>query len=96
MNVNLLHAAVMPILSATDENGEDVTIKASEAMAIGKALECASKAAAINANRVLKIKQEAAKETAAKAAKAVTELGKEKGWSPELLDLVRSKVLKVA
>jgi len=68
MNINLLHSGVMQVLSATDEDGKDVQLTPAQAMAIGKALESSSKAAKINADRVLKIRQETAKETAQKAA----------------------------
>ncbi len=96
MNVELLHGAIMQIASATDEDGKDVQLKPSEAMAIGKALECAAKAAKINADRVLKIKQDAAEETKRKAASEVGKLGKSQGWSPDTVKMVRETILKVA
>jgi hypothetical protein len=98
MNVELLHGAIMRMASATDEEGEDVQLKPSEAMAIGKALECASKAAAINANRVLKIKQEAAKETAKKAAEVVQKALETDapGLSAGTVDKIMHQVLGVA
>lgn len=96
MNVELLHGAIMRMASATNEEGEDVQLKPSEAMAIGKALECASKAAAINANRVLKIRQEAAKETAEKAAAEVEAVAaKTAGMSADTVAEIKRRILGI-
>lgn len=90
LNVELLHSATMRLLSATDEDtGADIPIKASEAMALGKALEASAKAQKITADRVMKIKQEAAREAAQKVIDGVqAELKKNKqpGLSAEAVD----------
>jgi hypothetical protein len=98
LNVELLHGAIMRMASATDEDGEDVQLTPSQAMAIGKALECASKATAINANRVLKIRLEAAKETAGKAAETVEKALKvdAPGLSANTVEKIKRQVLGVA
>jgi hypothetical protein len=86
LNVELLQAGTMRLLSATTDDGEDVPLKASEAMAIGKALEASAKAQKITADRVLKIQQEAAKAAAQKvidAAQAELKRNKQPGLSDE-------------
>lgn len=94
VNVQLLHSAVMQIMSATGDDGEDVTIAAKDAMAIGRALECSAKAQKISADRILKIR----KETAEAAAKTVeTSLKKEApGLSADTVAKIRKQVLGVA
>jgi hypothetical protein len=86
LNVELLQAGTMRLLSATTDDGEDIPLKASEAMAIGKALEASAKAQKITADRVLKIQQEAAKAAAQKvidAAQAELKKNKQPGLSDE-------------
>lgn len=93
VNIELLHGAIMRMASATDDDGNDVQLKPGEAMAIGKALEAASKAQKINADRVLKIR----KETAEKASEVVKkELAKQPGLSKQVADDIRRAVLGVA
>lgn len=90
LNIELLQAAIMRIASATDDSGEDVQLKASEAMAIGKALEASAKAQKINADRVLKIR----KETAEKAVKAVDKIAaRMPGLTNEMRTQIRQAVL---
>jgi DNA-binding transcriptional MerR regulator len=92
LNVELLQGAVMRIASATDDNGEDVQLKASEARSLAQALESSAKAQKINADRVLKIK----KETAEKAASAVEKVAKKMpGLSKEMVSQIRQAVLGV-
>jgi DNA-binding transcriptional MerR regulator len=90
LNVELLHAGVMRIQSATDDNGDDVQLKPSEAMAIGKALEAASKAQKINADRVLKIRKEAAEKA---VTAAVSEIKKAvPGLTADKVDAMRKAI----
>ena len=92
LNVELLQSAAMRLLSATDDKGEDVQLTAMQAQQIGKALEASSKAQAINANRVLKVR----KETAQKVAAEVGKMAKAEGWSADTVARVREHILKVA
>ncbi|MGA7673532.1 MAG: phage protein Gp27 family protein [Rhizomicrobium sp.] len=93
LNNELLQAAIMRIASATDEDGNDVELTAMQAMALGKALESSSKAVKINADRILKIRQETAK----LAVKAVEEVVKNDapGLSADTLAKIKKQVLGV-
>lgn len=94
MNVELLHSAIMRLQSGTGDDGNDVELSAVEAMMIGKAIQAAASAAKINADRVLKIRQETAKH----AAKAVEKTLKKSapGLSSETVAQIRQAVLGVA
>jgi biotin operon repressor len=94
LNVELLHSATMRLLSATDdETGEDIPIKASEAMALGKALEASAKAQKITADRVMKIKEAVAKTAIAEVSKEMKKAG-QPGLSDELADDIFRRVTK--
>lgn len=97
LTTELLQAGVLRILSATDENGEDVVLAAKDAMALGRALESASKASKITADRIIRIRMEAAKETAEKAAGEVETALKTKapGLSAETVQAIKQQVLGV-
>jgi DNA-binding transcriptional MerR regulator len=90
INVELLQAAAMRVMSATDDSGEDVQLTSKEAMELGKALESSAKALKINADRVLKIEQAFAKK-AVKVVEAVA--AKTPGMSREFVDEIKLKVL---
>lgn len=94
VNVELLQGAIMRLASATDDDGRDVQLKASEAMAIGRALKSSSKALAIDVARTLKVRQETAK----KAVDAMTRVVSKEapGLSQETIDLIRQQILGVA
>ncbi|MGH6887972.1 MAG: DUF3486 family protein [Rhizomicrobium sp.] len=94
MNVELLHSAIMRLQSGTERDGSDVDLTPAEAMMIGKALQAAASASKINADRVLKIRQE----TASSAAKEVDKVLKKTapGLSKDTVAEIRRAVLGVA
>jgi DNA-binding transcriptional MerR regulator len=94
MNIELLHAAIMRIQSGTADDGSDVELTANEAKAVGAAIESCARAAKLNAERVLKIRQETAKD----AAKAVDKTLKKAapGLSKDTVAQIRQAVLGVA
>lgn len=93
MNVELLHSIILQIMSAT-EDGDDVKFTASQAESLANALRSAASAAKINADRVLKIRQETAK-TAVKEVDKVLKKSAP-GLSAETVADIRRAVLGVA
>ena len=93
MNVELLHSNVMRLLSAT-EDGEDVQLKARDVESIANALKAGASAAKINADRVLRIRQETAKSAATEAVKAIKKANP--GLSKDTVAEIRRAVLGVA
>ncbi len=96
LNYLMVQEQIFRIQMATmsDDAADQVSVK--DLRGLSDALYRLAASRKLDADRVTKIKQEAAKEAVAKAAKAVSTIGKEKGWSPDLVDMVRSEVLKVA
>ena len=94
MNVELLHSAIMRLASGTAADGSDVKITAHEAASIGKALQAAASASKINADRVLKIRQETAKSAAAVVEKTLKKTTP--GLSKDTVAEIRRAVLGVA
>jgi hypothetical protein len=93
MNVELLQGTVMRILSAT-EDGDDVQLSAKDAMMVARALESGASASKINADRVLKIRQETAKSAAKEVVSALKKTAP--GLSKETVAEIRRAVLGVA
>ncbi len=93
MNVELLHANVMRLLSAS-KDGEDVQISARDAESLANALRSGASAAKINAERVLKIRQETAKGAADAAVKTLKKTAP--GLSKDTVAEIRRAVLGVA
>lgn len=94
MNVELLHSAIMRLQSGTGDDGNDVDLTPAEAMMIGKALQAAASASKINADRVLKIRQETAKHAVKEVDKVLKKTAP--GLSKETVAQIRSAVLGVA
>jgi DNA-binding transcriptional MerR regulator len=94
MNVELLHSAIMRLSSGTGADGEDVELSAAEAMMIGKAIQAAASASKINADRVLKIRQQTAKSAEKEVAKVLKKAAP--GLSAETVSQIRQAVLGVA
>ena len=93
LNIELLHSAVMRLLSwADDPAGEDAPLKPMEVMLLSKSLDHLAKAQKINTDRILKVRQE----TAEKGAKAAEKIAVKQGLSKETVDAIKHAVLGVA
>jgi predicted DNA-binding transcriptional regulator YafY len=84
----------MRLLSATGDDGEDVTLSARDTESLANALRAAASAAKINADRVLKIRQETAKSAAKEVDKVLKKTAA--GLSKETVAEIRRAVLGVA
>jgi len=93
MNVELLHGLVMNLLSAS-EDGEPINLSPMDAMLLSRAIQSGASASKINADRVLKIRQETAK-SAVKEVDKVLKKGAP-GLSKETVSEIRRAVLGVA
>jgi DNA-binding transcriptional MerR regulator len=93
MNAELLQGTVMRILSATAD-GEEVQLSPMEAMMAAKALEAGARAQKINADRVLAIRKETAKDASKAVEKALKKTAP--GLSKETVSEIRRAVLGVA
>ncbi len=95
LNLELMHGVVMQTIMATaeDEDGEaqPVTFSPEDARFLADALAKLATAEKTNADRTLKLKQEAAKA----AATAVEKVARKEGLSPETIALLRSEILGV-
>lgn len=94
MNVELLHSAIMRLASGTNSDGSDVQLTAREAESIGNAIKAAASASKINADRVLKIKQQTAKDAATAVEKTLKKTSP--GLSKDTVAEIRRAVLGVA
>lgn len=93
-NMRILQGALLEILTEerVDEDGQPVTLSASEAKEISLSLQRLVTAQRHDAERQLKIRAETAKTAAAQAEKAM----KAQGISADTIDLIRKAVLGVA
>jgi hypothetical protein len=98
LNRELAHSILMRLQIAKDDEGNDIPFSPQEAMFIAKALDHLSHAEKLDADRVLKIRQEAAKETAKKAATEVEKVLQTDapGLSKDTVAKIKHQVLGVA
>lgn len=94
LNIELMHGVIMRLVTAEgvdDEDGEGVTLDAKEAMFVAGALKDLASAAKSDADLIVKLRQEVAKE----AAKAVDAEGKAAGLTAETIDAIKARILGV-
>lgn len=92
-NIEMLHSIIMKGLAGNGE--EDIILDAKEAMFMATALEKVTKASKLNAERVLKIREEAEKAAIKKASDIVETTMKEKGLSAEMAQDIKIKFLGI-
>ena len=92
-NIEMLHGLIMKGLAGNGE--EDVILDAKEAMFMATALEKVTKASKLNADRVIKIREESAKAAIKEASKIVETTAKEKGLSKEMANELKKKFLGI-
>ena len=90
VNIELMHTVVMDLLTP-DEEGK-VSMDAEQVMLLSRSLQALTSASKSDADLVLKIRQEAAKQ-AATAAEKVT---KAHGLSAETVQAIRASILGIA
>jgi uncharacterized protein DUF3486 len=93
LNNQVLQTTIMDMLSAADEDGEPVTLTPMQVMALAKSLGELSRAKKTEAERVLKVRREAAQEAAAKVDEVVA---KTPGMSKETVDEIKRNILGIA
>ncbi|QQQ17761.1 DUF3486 family protein [Brevundimonas vitis] len=95
LNIELMHGIVMQMLTGSpDETGEagPVTFDAEETMFLARSLQSLASAQKIDADRLLKVRVEVAKD----AVKAVKAVGRDKGLTADTVDAISRAVLGVA
>lgn len=97
LNVELMHSVIMDLLmnvpDGEGENGEPVTFDAMQAMLISKSLDHLAKASKTDADKVLRIREEAVKKAKLEAAEIATKQAKSAGLTDEVAQLIRQKIL---
>lgn len=94
-NIEMLHTLIMDILVFAPEDGNK-KLDGGDAMKIAIALEKLTKAHAIDTDRELKIRAEAAKEAKLKAAEAVDNVAKSQGLTRDTVQKIKQKILGVS
>lgn len=95
MNMELMHGMVFEVLTAAagaeDEEGDPVTLDPKAVKFLSGALKDLASAQKVDADRVLKLREEFAKEAAAKAET----VAKQRGMSAETIEAIKHAVLGV-
>lgn len=96
-NIEILQTSIMELLTAVEEDAETgetraVTFDPKQVQALAKAMQSIASAQKTDADRVLKLRIEVARE----AATAVDKVGKQKGLSAETVDDIKFAVLGIA
>jgi hypothetical protein len=94
LNIQFLHSAIMDLMSAADDEGEPLELTPVQVMALAKAVSDLARAEKTDADRMLKVRKEAAEE-ALSAVDEELKKAKQPGLSKETVAAIRQKVLGV-
>lgn len=94
LNVELMHSIIMELFSG-GEDGQPIALDAEGAMFLARSLRDLALAAKTDTEHALKIRETAARETKAAAAKAVESAGRAAGLSAETIETIRAGVLGI-
>jgi hypothetical protein len=91
LNIELMHTMILRLVTATNDegDGQPITFDPEQVMFLTRSLQALAGAKKTNAETVLKVRQETAKDAAKKAVDAA----KSKGLSADTVDFIRQAVL---
>ncbi len=101
LNMELMHGVIFQIMTAASKPGEDgeeggpVTFSAGDAMFLAKALQSLTSASKTDAEKTIRLREEAEKKARAEAAAAVDRVAKrtEAGLSKDTVNAIKREIL---
>lgn len=96
LNIELMHSMILRLVTATNDeaDGQPVILDAKEVMFLASSLSSLAGARKTNADMVLKVRQEAAKEAAKAVDKAASKVAG--GLTRDTIDTIKREILGVA